>query len=531
MTYSFNIVEKKVLHTPIDYRNASGGGDYEEGYYDCKIEASSGWYRLFKLHYSSFDGQYCQLTGSYTRTYVVCVVDDNDREIFSFEAAQDIVNIDFADRVAGGCVYITIPEFIDLYLSIHQTKINKTMEAKIKKPIYERVVIINTQDGRILVKTIDDYDAALLSVKEYVTHRYAMDVEYSELHGGYVLMHGLFSINLDGECLYIVSEYDHVNKEFTWNVVEKKDFFKNFIDYKQQALRKYLVSDIGGGVEIVKLTDKPLPNLSNLNRFKIAFQQIIEGDAFEGEKQDDNYLQAICDALWHFKRVIKSAQDEQASFKVVFYDYMDYYEFEEYYFSDVKLVCQIAKCIDDAKNEFDDEPEPLPFIDEILGEAVKTEQTGVTVNTENTIPCLLSGGLYYCNLNENWFVLSTKGVIFVLDKEPEKGVKIKTLKKEAKKTITAGNDTYLSKEDKYLVSNVLRRLHEFMPKNWFTRVAHKFGFNSYVERIVIDTYNSFLATMRQSTAVFHERRRFSKRDKETKRKTDYIEYRIVYLKV
>ncbi|GIW60841.1 MAG: hypothetical protein KatS3mg087_1907 [Patescibacteria group bacterium] len=119
MTYLFSITAKKVLHTPTDYRNASTGGDYEEGFYECRLDGPNGWYRLFKLHYSSFDGQYCQLTGSYTRTYLVCVVDDNNREIFSFEAAQDIINVDLYDRVAGGCVYISIQEFIDLYLSVH----------------------------------------------------------------------------------------------------------------------------------------------------------------------------------------------------------------------------------------------------------------------------------------------------------------------------------------------------------------------------------------------------------------------------
>ncbi|GIW60842.1 MAG: hypothetical protein KatS3mg087_1908 [Patescibacteria group bacterium] len=406
-----------------------------------------------------------------------------------------------------------------------------------------KIQITNTIDGRILVQApaADKFwMAQLLSAGErkFLTR--------SDKHDGFVVMHGVFQIGADDEKMFIVVKFDYKQRKFVHRVVDGdlNQVNRKCFDLKQEALRGYCVPRYKGNIDVLwnnRTTNEFLPPTGGgIGVFGHALKYLIEGGELEVL---ETTLECVVDALYWFKDVIAASFfHKKDTYVAVFYNDNSGEEYEEYSFKDTELVCKIAKLIDEARDEFGepDEQVDLTGADKILGAPVSkgVETQEQTQNKQETMTktksqtdnkFVLGKGMYYFERNGRWFVLSTKGAIYVLDVKPEAGCKLKDVQAAAKKIIVSGAE--LAIDDRYVVAGVLRALHEYMPANWFTRVAHKFGFYSYIERITVDTYSSFLATIQQSTAVFHERRRFSRRDKTTKRKVGYIEYRVIDIKV
>jgi hypothetical protein len=410
------------------------------------------------------------------------------------------------------------------------------METKIK--------ITNTTDGRILVQAPNAdkfWMAQLLSAGE------RKFLSRSDKHGGFVVMHGVFQIGADDEKMFIVVKFDYKQRKFVHRVVDGdlNKVNRKCFDLKQEALRGYCVPRYKGNIDVLwndRTTNEFLPPTGGgIGRFGYALKYLIEGGELEVL---ETTLECVVDALYWFKDVIAASFfHEKDTYVAVFYDDNSGEEYEEYSFKDTEFVCKIAKLIDEARDEFGepDEQVDLNGADEILGapvsKGVETQvqtqnkhETTTNIKKQVDNKYVLGKGMYYFERNGRWFVLSTKGVIYVLDVKPEAGCKLKDVQAAAKKSIVSG--TELAIDDRYIVTGVLRTLHNHMPKNWFTRVAHKFGFKSSIIVRNADNFIQYIQhTQLNTTKVAHVRRKFKVKDKVTGEKVPYVELRVIDLDV
>jgi hypothetical protein len=138
------------------------------------------------------------------------------------------------------------------------------------------------------------------------------------------------------------------------------------------------------------------------------------------------------------------------------------------------------------------------------------------------------GALYGFERNGRHFLVSNRAKIYVLDSTCLEGLDDIRSIEAVSKVIEAGNS--LTADDRRLVAGILRELHQIMPKNWFTRVAHRFGFYSYITHVELSHVESFERRLQETASVWHERRRrsFTLKDKT---KVYLVEFRVIELTV